>query len=107
MPDEVEELGAGDAVQHLRRQVADDERRTHEIGGETDHQNEGEYGGSFERARERQRHRRHHEDRHDVVDEHRDDAGQNRQDHDEQAGAPPESLSACTESQLGTPDLPK
>jgi hypothetical protein len=86
MPDEIEELGTGDAVQHLGWQVTDDEGRTHEIGGKTDHQNQGEYRDR-QRAGEWKRHRRHHEDRHDVIHEHRDDARQNRKDHDEQAGA--------------------
>ena len=45
-------------------------------------------GRQLERARERQRDRRHHQDRHDVVDEHRDEAREERQDHDEQPGPP-------------------
>ena len=71
LPEEVHELGAGDAVQHLRRQVAQQHRRAHEVGREADHQHQRR-DRQLERARQRQRHRRHHQDDDDVVDEHRD-----------------------------------
>ena len=73
LPDEVHELGAGDAVHHLRRQIAQQQRGSHEVGTEADHQHDRR-DRQFQRTRERQRHRRHHQDDDDVVDEHRDHA---------------------------------
>ena len=43
--------------------------------------------GMLERARQRQRDRRHHQDADDVIDEHRQEAGQHRQ-HDDQEARP-------------------
>ena len=69
LPDEVKELRARDAVQHLRRQVADDERGAHEIGAKADHQDH-RHRRQLQRAAQRQRDRCHHQDRHHVIDEH-------------------------------------
>ena len=73
LPDKVHELGTRDAMHHLRRQIAQQQRGTHEICTEADHQHDRRHR-QFQRAGQRQRHRRHHQYDDNVVDEHRDHA---------------------------------
>ena len=84
LPDEIKEFCASNAVQHLRRQIADDQRGAHEVGAETDHQNHW-HRRQFQRAAQRKRHRCHHQNGHHVIHEHRYEAREEGENNHQQA----------------------